>query len=137
MDVMGERKIIGYVVFFVIALVTVISPIYILLNREDVKGVDIQRDITTPHPYITNLMPKSAYVGEEYIFVPRVVANDFGNVVLTIEEGPSWLYIDEGYIIRGYPSSSDIGTVKVTLKVDDGMGSSTISEYIIVTEDEE
>ncbi len=137
MDVMGERKIIGYAVFFIIALITVISPIYILLNKEDVKGVDIQRDITVPHPYITNLMPKSAYVGEEYLFVPRIVANEFGSVVLTMEEGPSWLYIDEGYIIRGYPSLDDVGVIKVTLKVDDGIGSSTISEYIIVTEDEE
>jgi len=137
MDAMGERKIIGYVVFFVIALVTVISPIYILLNRENVKGVDIHRDITTPYPYITNLMPKIAYVDEEYVFVPRIVASDFGNIEITIEEGPSWLFVDEQYIVRGYPLAEDIGTVKVTIKVDDGIGSSTISEYIIVSEDEE
>ena len=137
MDVMGERKIIGYIVFSIIALVTIISPIYILLNKEEVKGIDIQRDIATPYPYITNLMPKMAYTNEEYLFVPRVVANDLGDVVITIEEGPNWLYIDEGYIVRGYPASDDIGTVKVILKVDDGIGSSTISEYIIVSEDEE
>ena len=137
MDVMGKRKIMGYIVFFIIALVTIISPIYILLNREDVKGVDIQRDIAIPYPYITNLMPKMAYIDEEYLFVPRVVANDLGNVVITIEEGPNWLYIDESYIVRGYPSLGDVGTVKVILKVDDGIGSSTISEYIIVSEDEE
>jgi len=137
MDTIGERKMIAYVVFFIIALVTVLSPVYILLNRGNVKGVDIQRDITTPYPYITNLMPKIAYVDKEYIFVPRIVANELSNVKVIIEEGPNWLFVDDEYIVRGKPLIEDIGTVKITIKVDDGIGSSTISEYIIVSKDEE
>lgn len=82
-------------------------------------------------------MPKIVNVNEEYIFVPRVVATDFSNVTITVQEGPEWLWVDGEGIVRGYPLIEDIGTYKVVLKVEDEVGSSTITEYVIVVDDEE
>lgn len=99
--------------------------------------MQVEREIVSKYPYITNLMPKSVYVGEEYIFVPRIVKSGPERVILSIQEGPDWLYIEEETIVRGIPAMEDIGTHKVVLRVDDGISSSTVTEYIIVEGDEE
>ncbi len=136
MDISNTKKVLGYVIFSFIFILSVISPIYLLLKEKDVKGVNIQRDIVSSYPYITNLMPRSVIAGEEYVFVPRVVSKDIDSVVITMEDGPSWLYFEEGLILKGTPSLDDVGTYKVVLKISDGYGSSDLIEYIIVEENE-
>lgn len=137
MDMSNTKKVLGYVIFSFIFILSVLSPIYILLKEEDVKGVNIQKDIVSSYPYITNLMPKTVRVGEEYVFVPRVISEDMNSVVITMNEGPTWLYLEESLILRGIPSLEDVGTYKVVLNISDVYGSSDLIEYIIVEGDEE
>lgn len=132
MDMSNTKKVLGYVIFSFIFILSVLSPIYILLKEEDVKGVNIQKDIVSSYPYITNLMPKTVRVGEEYVFVPRVISEDMNSVVITMNEGPTWLYLEESLILRGIPSLEDVGTYKVVLNISDVYGSSDLIEYIIV-----
>lgn len=137
MNIGDTRRVIAVVVFSLILLVSVLSPLYLPKKEDEVKGIDIQRDISAQYPYITNLMPNIAYVGEEYIFIPRVVISEFGEPVITMEEGPSWLTVDDELIVRGTPQMEDIGTYKVVLRIEDGIGNSEISDYIIVQSNEE
>ncbi len=137
MNIGDTRRAIAVVVFSLILLVSVLSPLYLPKGEEDVKGVDIQRDISAQYPYITNLMPNIAYVDEEYVFVPRLVISEFGNPVITFKQGPSWLRVDEELIVRGTPQMEDVGTYKVVLRVEDGIGSSEMTDYIIVQSNEE
>jgi hypothetical protein len=137
MNIGDTRRTVAVVVFSLILLVSVLSPLYLPKKEEEVKGIDIQRDISAQYPYITNLMPNIAYVGEEYVFVPRIVISEFGDPVITVKEGPSWITVDEELIIRGTPEMEDVGTYKVVLRIQDGIGSSEISDYIIVQSNEE
>ena len=137
MESINTKKVIGFLVILFVPSMAILSLFYILLKEEDVKGVEVYRERNVQVPYITNLMPKTANVGEEYIFVPRVVANDFSSVNVTMQEGPKWMGIDDEGILRGFPLRGDIGTYKVVLKVEDEVGSSIVSEYVIVVDDEE
>lgn len=137
MHSIDTKKVIGFSLLFLIPFLTIFSTMYLLLKDDEVKGIQIQREMSVQEPYITNLMPKIANVEQEYIFVPKVVASNFSNVSFTIEEAPDWFWIDGEGILRGYPFIEDIGTYKVVLKVEDEIGSSTITEYVIVVDDEE
>lgn len=137
MHSINTKKVIGFSLLFIIPFLTIFSTLYLLLKEDEVKGVQIERVMSVQDPYITNLMPKVANVNEEYVFVPKIVASDFSNVSITIQEGPEWLWVDGEGVLRGYPFIGDIGTYKVVLKVEDEVGSSTITEYVIVIDDEE
>ncbi|MDX9738812.1 MAG: hypothetical protein RBT33_00400 [Candidatus Dojkabacteria bacterium] len=137
MHSIDTKKVIGFSLLIVIPFLTIFSTLYLLLKEDEVKGIQVERVMSVQEPYITNLMPKIVNVNEEYIFVPRVVATDFSNVTITVQEGPEWLWVDGEGIVRGYPLIEDIGTYKVVLKVEDEVGSSTITEYVIVVDDEE
>ena len=135
MDRGRERRIVSIVVFSLIGIATVISSVYVYLRDEDVKGVETEVKEESKYPYISNLMPKEVYVGEEYIFIPRISSD--GDAVVIVQEGPSWMRVDEENIVRGTPSLEDIGAFKVVLRVENSLGSSTITDYIIVLENEE
>ena len=68
---------------------------YISVDRlrvdEEVKG---ERDISGV-PYIINIAPITAYVGEEYLYVPSLVDIDnlSADLVLELVESPSWLFL--------------------------------------------
>jgi hypothetical protein len=132
MDTGRERRIFAIVVFCFIAIATIVSSAYVLLKDEDVKGIEQKREVII-YPYITNLMPTNAYVGEEYVFVPRVSSSGDGATIIVID-GPNWLRVDDEGIVRGFPDV--VGTFKVILKVEDSLGSSQITDYIIVEENE-
>lgn len=128
------RKILSFVIFFLVVLVTIVSSMYIIFKDEDVKGVNIEVGEKFSYPVITNLLPKNGYVGEEYIFVPRISSSNGNDVIVTIVEGPTWLEIDNEGIVRGIPYES--GTFKVVLIVKDTNGSSTLIDYIIIENEE-
>lgn len=137
MERIETKKVIGFFMLLLIPSITILSSLYLLLKGEDVKGVSIYKKTQVHAPYITNLMPKIATVGEEYIFVPKIVAEERGSVRVNIVEGPSWLIVDSEYIVRGYPRREDVGTYLILIEVEDDYGRSTIKEYIIVLENEE
>jgi len=136
MRTINTKKVLGYSLLFLIPLLTIISSLYVFFNNRGVKGVNTERNVVNQYPYISNLLPKIAYVGEEYVFAPRIVANDIGDVILSKVEGPDWLEFDSENFLRGVPSIDDFGTYKVTLRVQDDFGSSSITEYILVEENE-
>ncbi|KKP43078.1 MAG: hypothetical protein UR34_C0012G0014 [candidate division WS6 bacterium GW2011_GWC1_33_20] len=73
-----------------------------------------------------------AYVGKEYIFVPRIVGGNTENLSVSIQEGPSWMAVDENGFVVGIPTIQDIGTYRVILTVSDGTLSSDLVDYVIV-----
>ncbi|KKP82051.1 MAG: Serine protease [candidate division WS6 bacterium GW2011_GWD1_35_594] len=83
-------------------------------------------------PYITNMISNVAYVGKEYIFVPRIVGGNTENLSVSIQEGPSWMAVDENGFVVGIPTIQDIGTYRVILTVSDGTLSSDLVDYVIV-----
>lgn len=133
MDIRDGKRVLAIVLFSLIGVVSVLSPIYLLTKDEDVKGIAVKVEEVGKYPYISNVMPKVGYVDEEYIFVPRVVGSESKNIQITIKQGPTWLYVED-MVVRGIPSIDDVGSYKVVIKVDDGMASSEITEYIIVDE---
>jgi len=106
---------------------------YISVDRlrvdEEVKG---ERDISGV-PYIINIAPITAYVGEEYLYVPSLVDIDnlSADLVLELVESPSWLFLEDG-IIRGVPPYDSEGAYEFTLRVSDGENSSVRKSYILV-----
>lgn len=133
MDIRDGKRVLAIVLFSLIGVVSVLSPIYLLTKDEDVKGIAVKVEEVGEYPYISNVMPKVGYVDEEYIFVPRVVGSESKNIQITIKQGPTWLYVED-MVVKGIPSIDDVGSYKVVIKVEDGMASSEITEYIIVDE---
>ncbi len=131
MDTRGERRIFAIVVFSIIAITSIVSTLYLVFKDENVKGIQQSRE-TLKYPSITNLMPSNGFVAEEYIFVPRVSSDIDSDV--TILEGPEWLVVDQEGVVRGIPD--EVGTFKVILKVENVYGSSQVTNYIIIDENE-
>lgn len=120
---------------FVILLpmISISTSVYLFLENRDVKGITVKNE--SPDmlvPYISNIPPNVAYVGEEYLFIPKVVSEESSVIKLILVESPSWIYIDENNILRGIPQQKDLGSEKLVLKVSDGYNSSTLTEYLIV-----
>lgn len=120
-----------------IPMIAISTAVYLFLDSRAVKGISVKREIESFAPYISNMPPNVVSVGEEYIFIPKIVAEDITLVSITMEEGPAWLHIDESNIVRGIPSEEDVGVGKMVLKVSDGYNSSTLVEYLLVKENEE
>lgn len=133
MDISRERKIFSIIVFSFIAVTAIVSSVYVYRKDHEVKGVQKHIETVSP-PSIVNLMPSVAYVGEEYIFVPKISSSEDNSAKISIVEGPDWLTIDDVGIIRGYPNI--IGTFKIVLRVENTNGSSQVTDYIIVKENE-
>jgi len=84
-------------------------------------------------PYILSEPPISAYVGEMYEYVPRIVDSDSNDTDISLEliEGPDWMYILNG-VVQGIPRDS--GQESFVLRVSDGYNSLQEKSYIIVQE---
>jgi hypothetical protein len=113
----------------VIVLATVTSLNTILGEKEDVRGIST----SSCKPYIVNVMPNIAYVGDEYYFIPSVI--DCGDINYDIEvEGATWLRVVDEEYVYGIPNIGDIGTYKLELTVSNSLGSANLIEYVIVKE---
>lgn len=131
MNYINTKRLLLEIFIIIIPIIVITSSVYIFLrDTQGVMGVNIKKDRTVP--YMANLPPKVVSVGDEYIFVPKVVSDypDITKVIL--EQKPDWLYIDNEGVVRGFPYSD--GSFKVVFKVTDGYNSSSYIEYILVNE---
>ena len=127
----NTKKVLLNILIILIPSITITSSVYLVLKgKEDVKGVSVVQERSTPH--ITNMISNVAYVGKEYIFVPRIVGGNTENLSVSIQEGPSWMAVDENGFVVGIPTIQDIGTYRVILTVSDGTLSSDLVDYVIV-----
>ncbi|NMC08877.1 hypothetical protein GYA44_00920 [Candidatus Microgenomates bacterium] len=131
-----SRKVKIFFSIFLVSLIFISSLVFLFLQKEKENAVeeDIKGEVDIVGvPYITNSMPISAPVNEEYLFVVKMVDSntDVNDLVLSLEKGPSWLSLDEN-VLSGTPLESDKGTYKVSLRVSDGTNSSTKDGYILV-----
>ena len=110
-----------------LAAITTISSLR--KSEEEVLGTSISV-VQGCTPYITNLIPNEALVGEEYYFFPTIVGCS-SKVDISIQ-GIEWLRVINGEYIFGIPTKLDIGTHRVEIKVSSGVNSSTYIDYIVV-----
>jgi hypothetical protein len=97
--------------------------------EKEVEGV---QDFSSA-PAVTNVPPIEAVVGQEYRYDLTVVDQDTfsGDLLLTITDGPSWLF-KTGLAMYGTPSDSDLGTHNVSFTLSDGENTVSESFYIVV-----
>lgn len=115
----------------IIPVIITTSSVYIFFrDREQVKGVNIEE--TFP-PYFTNLPPSSITMDQEYIFKPNIVTDRNLEGELILLEKPRWIYQTEDGYVKGTPLKE--GSYKFVFKVTDGINSSTVIHYLLVTND--
>lgn len=83
-------------------------------------------------PRLLNSPPESVFLGEEYVFVPRIIIDD-SDVEFVLIESPEWLSLERD-IIRGYPDS--LGTYSFVLRVIEGENYYDEVYYFVVKDDE-
>lgn len=119
-------------VFFVILIPTIalVSSIYVRKKQqEEVMGVGVmERECT---PYINNMIPNVSYVGEEYIYIPKLVGCSIQDVEMELDGAP-WLTISGDGHVSGVPTASDVGIHRVVLTVRSVSSENKYVEYIIV-----
>ncbi len=115
----------------------------VILNRskkEVVLGVQEKQEVNqlTGIPYIISIAPIQLVQGEEYEYIVRVVDLDSksNEISIEIESGPSWLEV-EGNVVKGTVPENASGVYDFTLKVSDGINSSSQKNYILVEESSE
>ncbi|NLZ24169.1 hypothetical protein GX888_00245 [Candidatus Dojkabacteria bacterium] len=116
-----------------ILLITTVSAISILGSRKD-KREEVKGEQTVQRgckPYITNMIPNVSYVGEEYIYIPRIVGCKIDEIDIELD-GVSWLSVSEEGLISGVPDISDVGIHRVVLTVSSEGSVNKYVEYIIV-----
>jgi hypothetical protein len=132
MNYINTKRLLLGLFIIILPVVVVSSSVYIFLrDSNDVRGVNSESSERTV-PYISNLPPRLAFVGQEYIFVPKIVSDSPEITNLLLVEKPDWLFIDNSGVVRGTPY--ELGSFKVVFKVSDGYNSSTVVEYILVNE---
>lgn len=95
----------------------------LISKNSDVKG---ESELGL-YPKVINIPPSSTAVGEIFTFKPQLSVNgDVGDLKITFESGPAWLFIESGRIY-GIPSSGDVGDNKIVLRIWNG---DIYSEYI-------
>jgi len=126
----NTKKVLLITLAILIPVIAIISSIYLVRKgSEEVKG--ISEKVKSCTPYITNMMPNTASVGESYYFSPKIVGCDIDEVTLSLD-GAEWLSIGEGRYISGIPTSFDIGIHRVVLTISSIGNSSRYIEYIAV-----
>jgi hypothetical protein len=132
MNYINTKRLLLGIFIILLPVVVVSSSVYIFLrDSNDVRGVNSEGGERTV-PYISNLPPRLAFVGREYIFVPKIISENPEITNLFLVEKPDWLFIDTSGVVRGTPYA--LGSFKVVFKVSDGYNSSTVVEYILVNE---
>lgn len=131
----NTKKTILILLLILIPSISIATTIYLSKKGdEEVKGV--MKEVEGCKPYITNVLPNIAFVGEEYLFIPNIVGCKMDEVEISINS-VEWLYVRDRSYIYGIPSIKDIGTHKLEITVYGRAGTYTLSDYIIVKENEE
>ncbi len=132
----GIKKVLFTIFVTLIPAIAITLSVYLIRKgKEEVKGVS-ESVIEECTPYIVNMIPIVGHPGEEYFFFPRVVGCDIDEVEIEIG-GVNWLGVTQEKYIYGVPQVSDIGTHKIEIVVRSLTGSSKLTDYIIVQENEE
>jgi len=131
----NTKKVLLIIFLVLIPLVAIISSIHLYTeSKKDVMGVTVQKESCIP--YVSNLLPRVAYVGQDYDFIPRVVGCENEEIYIEVN-GVSWLRVKDGYLITGVPLPPDMGTHKVIITVKSSTKEYIMEDYIIVKEYEE
>ncbi len=132
----NTKKVLLITFLILIPLASILSSVYLLSvkKEEDVKGVktEIERCV----PYISNSMPRVAYIGQEYSFYPRITDCGSDEILLDVS-GVEWLSVNNNMGISGTPTMADVGTFKIEIYTRNRSDSYTLTDYIIVKADEE
>ncbi|MEO0454087.1 MAG: putative Ig domain-containing protein [Verrucomicrobiota bacterium] len=89
-------------------------------------------EVNLPPQIISPFPSGTAFVGFEYEYPLNVIDEDLISsqaAVLTIESGPAWLSVGDGYVLQGLPGVGDEGISEVTLKVTDRFGATDTYSY--------
>lgn len=131
----NTKKVLLIIFLVLIPTVAIISSVYLYTqSKKEVLGVEERKGECSF--YVSNLIPRVAYVGKEYYYVPRIVGCENEEFQVTVD-GVEWLSVTQGYIIAGVPLATDIGTHKIIVTVKSSTGEFLIEDYIIVKEYEE
>jgi hypothetical protein len=126
----NTRKVLLGVFAILIPLTAILFTVYLRkINKEEVKGIGVvQKECT---PYVTNMIPNISYVGEEYIYTPKIVGCNNEDVEIEFT-GASWLTVTKKGIVYGIPSVTDVGIHRVILTVRSVSAENRYVEYVIV-----
>ncbi len=88
-------------------------------------------------PYVVNIPPAIGYEGVEYVYDVKLSDSDTSeeDLVITLIDAPSWLFVD-GKRIYGVPPVNSVGQYKLKIRVSDGENSSVKENYILIQENE-
>jgi len=131
----NTKKVLLVILLVLIPSTAIVSSVYLFLKgKEEVKGVSTVKQEC--NPYITNVIPNVAYVGEEYYFIPNIVGCEKEDVNMYVY-GVRWVDIVDGTYIYGVPKDFDIGVHRLEIVVEGEGNSYSLVDYIIVKENEE
>lgn len=131
----NTKKVLLIIFLVLIPTAAVISSIHLYTeSQKEVLGVEVRKEECSF--YVSNLIPRVAYVGKEYYYIPRIVGCEEENFQVEVE-GIGWLSVTGGYILAGVPTQSDVGTYKVIITVKSSSAEYIMEDYIIVKEYEE
>lgn len=130
------------VVLFVLSF----GIVYAVLNNkgteeEEVLGTTNEESIlvgvenTYGTPYIVSKPPVEFEEGEMYEYYPRIedADSDYDSLSMELVNAPDWLYIDGMSVLGSVPYG--VGeTYEYTLRVSDGVNTSSQKNYILVIE---
>lgn len=131
----NTKKVLLIIFLVLIPLIAIIFSIRLYTEKKkEVLGVTSK--VESCIPYVSNILPRVAYVGQDYDFIPRIVGCE--NEVITLDvSGVNWLTVKDGYLITGVPMPYDVGTFKITITVKSATKEYIMEDYIIVKEYEE
>ena len=137
----GSRKLkIGFSIGLVFILVTV-GIVFSIINNNNAKQEENdvvmgQTDLSKV-PYITSLPPAIGYVGLQYTYDIKYSDSDSDSkdIVISLEEAPKWLSIQDRHIY-GIPPVGSSGQYKFNVRISDGTNSSVQENYILIQDNE-
>jgi len=131
----NTKKVLLNIFLVLIPLIAIISSILLYTkSKKEILGVTTRIESCTP--YVSNILPRVAYVGQDYDFIPRIVGCENEELMIEVN-GVNWLTVKEGYLITGVPMPYDVGTFKITITIKSATNEYIMEDYIIVKEYEE
>ena len=122
-------------------VVLIIGTVGIILMERD-KGNDEVENVLgkiniSSVPYIVNSPVAVGTVGVEYVYTIQCSDSDTSDedLVITLVDAPSWLFVD-GKKISGTPPIGSVGQYKLKIRVSDGEHSSVKESYILIEANE-
>jgi len=123
---------------FVVLIIGTVGIIFMEKNNGtgEVENVLGKSNISVV-PYIVNSPTAVGVVGKEYVYTVECSDGDTSdeNLVITLIDTPSWLFVD-GKKVYGTPPVGSAGQYKLKIRVSDGEHSSVKESYILIEENE-